>query len=580
MLKRYIRILKYGISLDRAYLLIRVIALIITFIASSISLLLPKYLLNAIAAKKLMQILVLLLATLCSGLINALSEKITSPILATRREKMNAKILDDFLKKSIDLELSYFDRPNAYDKYTLAFDQCCTVVQNSFDILFSFVAAILQVAVTLYILSWLSPLLLILFIIVCIVQSRLNNMARRDSYQFQKKMTRHNRKLNYLYRLFYIPEFMRDIRVNNLQSFIFVKKDTATQDVLADTYMSNKKISTKSFLITLFSLAESFVLMLFFSLQVINGVIWYDDFVVSLNAYNQLKNAVSQILSCLVEQASNDLYAKDYLAFMDDTSGVVHGGKKILSDVSSIEFKNVSFQYPTANTQTLENISFSVHKGERIAVIGDNGAGKTTIIKLLLRLYEPSSGEILINGVNILEYDIDTLRRVISVLFQDYSLYAFSVRENLALGADASDEDIYQALEQVNLKDKIAGLPHGLDTPITNQFYEGGIEFSGGEKQRLALARIYLKSDQMFILDEPTSNLDPFIENAFYQRLLSNTTNTMIIISHTITFASSMDKVICIRDGKIAEMGTPEELLQQPKSIYKQMYDLSTAQYL
>lgn len=579
MLRRYIRILRYGFSLDRVYLPIRLVLVFWSFVSSAITLLLPKYLLQAISAGKPRSILAILAISLFVSLFGALIEKFFSPRIASRRERLNAKILDSFLRKSIDFELAYFDQSGAYDKYTLVFGQCCAVVHGVTNTLCTFVSSLLQVAFVIYVLSWLSPIVLILFLCVCIAQTYINNLTKRDTYKYQKQMAHHNRKLNYLYRLFHIPEFMRDIRVNDIKQFIFQKKQGVTDYVLNDTQFANKRIADKTFVVSLISMAESFVTTLYFAWQVIRQIIWYDDFVVSLNAYRQLKNAISQILSTFVELSANDMYAKDYLSFMDRRPQM-GSGRKELSQVDTLEFKNVCFRYPNTTEYALRNICFSLKKGERLAIIGKNGAGKTTIIKLLLRLYDPDEGTIEINGVNIREYDLSALRRVISVLFQDYSIYAFSVRENLTLGADISDEEIITVLKRVNLWEKIEKLPLGLDTPITNQLYEGGIEFSGGEKQRLALARLYLKRQSMFVLDEPTSSLDPFIESKFYKDLLENTDNTLIVISHRSTFSHRMSRIICINSGRIEEIGTPDELLRNPESLYKEMYDLNTDKYI
>ena len=284
-------------------------------------------------------------------------------------------------------------------------------------------------------------------------------------------------------------------------------------------------------------------------------------------------------MTIIVEASANDLFIKDYLSFMETPFEMECGSRELL-DIESLEFQDVSFKYPNASEYALKNVSFSIKKGEHIAIVGKNGAGKTTMIKLLLRLYAPTHGKIFVNGADITEYNLSSLRRVASVLFQDYSIYAFSVRENLTLGASIPEEKIVDALSRVNLLDKVMSLPKKLDTPITNQLYEGGVEFSGGEMQRLALARAYLRNQGLFILDEPTSNLDPFVESAFYEDLLSQNSNTVIVISHRITFTHRMTKIICMRGGSIEEIGAPAELLKNPQSLYKEMYDLNTAKYI
>lgn len=579
MFKRYLYILKYGFMIDKSYLLLRLLLAFIAFLSSAIILLLPKLLLNAIALGNVKEILIILCLSFFVSCFEAIIARFLKPKISWHREKINVRIIDDFLHKSIGLKLEFFDEPGSYDKYTVTFEHSCSIVQESFDILLSFVSSALQVGLVIYTLSWLSPIVLLLFFAVCVAQSYINNLIQKDSYEYQKQMNCHNRKLNYLYSIFYIPKFMRDIRANDIIQFIFKKKQTVTDKVLDDTLSTNRKISNKSFIVAVLTAIESFVTMLYFSFEVVRQRIWYDDFIVSLNSYNRLKSAFSNILSNFVTLSANDLYIKDYLLFME-TAADIECGTKQLTTVDAIEFKGVTFKYPNSNKNTLNNINFEIHKGEHVAIIGKNGAGKTTIIKLLLRLYDPTDGIILINGVDIREYDISALRKSISVLFQDYSVYAFSIKENLTLGAKISDEKIKAALGRVGLLDKVMLLPQGLDTPITNQLYEGGVEFSGGETQRLALARAYLKEQSLFVLDEPTSNLDPFVESAFYEDLLSQTTNTMIVISHRITFTYRMSKIICINEGRVSEMGTPDALLAKSDSLYKEMYDLNTAKYI
>jgi len=212
--------------------------------------------------------------------------------------------------------------------------------------------------------------------------------------------------------------------------------------------------------------------------------------------------------------------------------------------------------------------------------VGNNGAGKTTVIKLLLRLYDPQEGIIRINGTDIREYDLVELRNSISVLFQDFTIYPFTIRENITLGKNISNEVVEDALDRVGLLNKVKSMPLGLDTPITSQMLEDGIELSGGESQRLAIARIYAGNKGFIVLDEPTSNLDPYIEQELYEAILSNLEeSTVIIISHRLTFTYRMNKIICIVDGKIAEEGTHRELLRNRNGYYSGMFDLSVDKY-
>ena len=246
MIQRYLKILSYGIKLSKLYLVLRIFQLILSSASSAFSLLLPKMLLNAIATKNLKTVLIILSLSFFVSTINSLIDRFLSPKLSWLREKINAKIVDNFLQKSINLDLEYFDQPDAYDKYTIAFERCCAIVQGAFDILLSFISSLLQIGLVVYVLSWISPVVLLVFLTVCALQTYINNLIQLDNYKYQKFMNQHNRKLNYLYRLFYIPEFMRDIRANDIMRFIFTKKQKVTEKVLSDTYSTNQKVSTKN----------------------------------------------------------------------------------------------------------------------------------------------------------------------------------------------------------------------------------------------------------------------------------------------------------------------------------------------
>lgn len=355
MIQRYLKILSYGIKLSKLYLVLRIFQLILSSASSAFSLLLPKMLLNAIATKNLKTVLIILSLSFFVSTINSLIDRFLSPKLSWLREKINAKIVDNFLQKSINLDLEYFDQPDAYDKYTIAFERCCAIVQGAFDILLSFISSLLQIGLVVYVLSWISPVVLLVFLTVCALQTYINNLIQLDNYKYQKFMNQHNRKLNYLYRLFYIPEFMRDIRANDIMRFIFTKKQKVTEKVLSDTYSTNQKVSTKNLIIAILSAIESFATMLYFSLEVVWQRIWYDDFVVSLSAYNRLKSAFSQIISNFVSLSTNDLYIKDYLSFMETASNVVCGRRQLIS-IDLVEFRNVSFRYPNVDGNALDSL--------------------------------------------------------------------------------------------------------------------------------------------------------------------------------------------------------------------------------
>ena len=259
----------------------------------------------------------------------------------------------------------------------------------------------------------------------------------------------------------------------------------------------------------------------------------------------------------------------------------IESGKEKCEEFRSLEFKNVYFRYPSAEKDTLHNVSFKINKGETVAIVGVNGAGKSTIVKLLLRFYDVTGGEILLNGKNIKEYDLASLRRSYGAVFQDYRNFAVSVFENI-MCHECSDEEkkiAEKALVQSGIWDKISGLPKGGDTVITKEFEKDGIGLSGGENQKVSVARLFAKDFQFAVLDEPSSALDPIAEYKMYENLIEVTKDkTVMYISHRLSSAVLSDKIIVISGGKVIETGSHKELLETGGE-YSRMFTLQASSY-
>ena len=247
-----------------------------------------------------------------------------------------------------------------------------------------------------------------------------------------------------------------------------------------------------------------------------------------------------------------------------------------------IEFKNVSFRYPGSKGYALKNINACIKSGEHWSVVGLNGAGKSTFIKLLCRLYECTEGEILVNGVNIMEYDYSRYMKMLSVVFQDFCLLNFSIKENLICDRPdkVEDEKLLPLLEEVGLKDKVDSLSMGLMTPVFRYYDQNGFEPSGGEQQKIAMARALYKNAPVLILDEPTAALDPVAEKEIYEQFDSMVRNkTAIFISHRLASCRFCDKLLVFKDGEIVERGTHESLVNLSDGLYARMYKTQEKMY-
>ena len=273
-------------------------------------------------------------------------------------------------------------------------------------------------------------------------------------------------------------------------------------------------------------------------------------------------------------------YFQNMREFLEFESNVSNGTEKC-EKFESLEFKNVTFQYPSAKKPTLENVSFKIGGGETVALVGVNGAGKSTLVKLLLRFYDVTEGEILLNGRNIKDYDLSSLRNIFGAVFQDYRNFAISVNENL-MCRECDEEDKKKAeiaLKQSGAWAKISSFPDKGDTVLTREFEKDGIGLSGGENQKLSVARLFAKDFTFAVLDEPSSALDPIAEYNMYESLINVTKGkTVLYISHRLSSAVLSDRILVLDGGNIAEDGSHEELMKKG-GIYSQMFTLQASSY-
>ena len=236
----------------------------------------------------------------------------------------------------------------------------------------------------------------------------------------------------------------------------------------------------------------------------------------------------------------------------------------------TLEVKGLYFKYPHSKNYVLKNVSFVINSGQKISIVGFNGSGKSTLIKLLIGLYKPQKGEIFINGINIKEYKREELCKKIGIIFQDYQIFAFSIKENISF-EDRLEERIIDILEKLGLKKLIDSLPKGMETSLSKEFDSNGTLLSGGEAQKICIARALNKSAGLFIFDEPSSALDPVSECRLNKMLFEITNKTIIFISHRLSMSIMSDNILLLNNGELVEQGTHEELIEK-KGLYFELF--------
>lgn len=320
-------------------------------------------------------------------------------------------------------------------------------------------------------------------------------------------------------------------------------------------------------LITVMQYFTQAVLFLILLQKVVSGDISVGEFsTLSAAGISMYLSLVSLTKYC-VELEKSCTFLNDYCSYMNlQEECCEYEEDDVMNEepFESLEFSHVCFRYPNCTEYALRDISFKINAGERIVIVGRNGAGKTSLVKLLCRLYEPCSGAIYINGKDIKDIPISAYRRMISAVFQDFQLFGVSIQENIVNGDGIDSRQLDDVLERLGLAVPVDKLPNGIRTYLGKAFHEDGIEMSGGEKQKIAMARAMMRASEVLLLDEPTAALDPLAEQEIYDNIIDiSKGKTVLMISHRMSLCTAAERVIMMANGRIIGDGSHQELLSQ-----------------
>lgn len=444
-------------------------------------------------------------------------------------------------------------------------------------------SAFLQVLISVFILIFLDLPVLIMIMAFLLIQNILLVRKKKLEYQQNANKAGYIRKFEYFGQVLSEYRYAKEVRAYQMTDWI-VKE---YHDILNKYSLSLRKFLSKqtplSFGLLFFDVLQMGMFYSYGALRVIVDDMVIGNFNMLITIAVQLQNSVMQFLSSVndVIQLSQyiDIY-KEYSILLDTTNQV--SGKVHLESTDSnisLEFRNVSFSYPGTELKVLNNVSFTVQSGMHIAIVGPNGSGKTTVVKLLCRLYRPTEGIILLNGKDIFEYDLEDYVRNISVLLQDYKIMSFSVLENITLNQVIEEDKVWRCLDKSGVGNRIRSMEQKLDTFLYKDFSPNGVELSGGESQKIALARELYKKGNLLIFDEPTASLDPMAEYEFYSKLKELADEkTCIYISHRLYSVKFSDYIFVFQEGNLVEKGTHQELIKQ-NGLYKEMFEKQACLY-
>lgn len=485
--------------------------------------------------------------------------------------------------KSIDI--TSVDDSEFYDKYSRAFNE---IEYRSRVLLFTLgylIQTVVQIAIVGVTLANMNPLILLIALLGAVASTWANVRKAKMTYEYDKKRTKIQRAYDYVRRIFYQPQYAKDIRTTHVNQILYNRYEEAVKNDRNVIRKSGSKIALARILAeVIFFFLGTGATSLCLLYEVYKGVIGVGDFVTGSYAVQNLTNNLLGFANLLPQFAEHSLFIQNFRDVMDCESKIKVDEDAVdinIKESHQLDLKNVSYKYPNVSENTIRNVSLSIKKGERIGLVGENGAGKSTLLKLLLRLYEPDSGEIRMDNRPYRKITKESLMNAFSIVEQDFQHYAFSIKEDISFEVNekSSEKKIRDALEKVDLLDAVEKLPNGLDSCLTNEFDEEGINLSGGQLQRLAIARMIYQDSGILIMDEPSSSLDPVSEAKMFEiiyRLAEG--KTLILVSHRLSGVKDMDRIIFMEHGEVAEAGTHQELMKQ-NGKYANMFRIQAERY-
>ncbi len=485
--------------------------------------------------------------------------------------------------KAKNVELRCYEDSDFYDKYTMAMDGAEEKVAKIVQSFWGVIVSVPALAAVFYFMFEIDHYAVLFIISPLIGNFIFGNYKQKYEYKRYQAQVPQNKVHNYVNRMMYLPDGAKEIRLSNVFSLLKEQYQTATKkNVKAAVKYAFANCSLSFWRIT-FTFTIIFEGVLFYAIY--RNLVSKTITLAQLTIMTSLMVAMTWILIRAFENVmdliKNGVFMNNLRTFLEYEEKIPQDQKgEIPEGFESLEFKDVCFSYK--DEETIKDLSFRIDKGDIVALVGHNGAGKTTIIKLLLRFYDPTSGEILLNGKNIKEYDLRAYRRLFATTFQDFAIFAMSIKENVLMGRHYENEEeiVHRALRRAGILEKVESLPKGVDTIMTKEFDKDGAVFSGGQHQKLAVARTFAKESPVKIFDEPSSALDPIAEYELFKNIMKEgRDHTMVFISHRLSSVKNCDKVFMLEKGTIIERGDHRELIDK-KGKYAKMYIRQAMNYL
>ncbi len=496
-----------------------------------------------------------------------------------------------FFVKASEIDLSSYDSPEFYNDYVYSMQTCDKSIMNTVDTLAEIIRCLVASISVFSVVVNIDPIVAVVILGFSLLSMVIHIIENGIWYKYEKLFSKIWGKDWYISRFFSLADYAKEIRLTRISENMKNELEKNTLEKRRLTIKQQKEFLLLNIIGTILNVAENLFIILFMSYHLmVTGEILIGGFAIAIMSANKMRSMFSELQWRLVQINKQSVFADKVRKFLETESKIISGDKE-LNTFESIEFKNVTFAYQVKDENesdeeaktvyALKDVSFKINKGDRIALVGYNGAGKTTITKLMMRLYDVTEGEILINGINIKEYRLDMLREKIGAVFQDYKVFAATVAENVLADVYTPEKEqtVLEALKDSTFDEKLEALPNGIDTELTKEFYKEGTELSGGESQKIAIARVFAHNNELIVMDEPSSALDPIAEYNLNVGIDKNAKGkTVVFITHRLSTTRHVDMIYMLENGKIIESGSHDDLIFS-NGKYATMFNLQASKY-
>lgn len=489
-------------------------------------------------------------------------------------------------EKSVSIDLGCYDDQKYYNDLVAANNESNNRAWSTYRNFVNLIENLTVLLSLFYIISSLDFVVFVLAVVINVLSFWYQIRLNKINGEIYNKTMPLLKEIGYVNRMFFLKQNAKDIKMTNIGE-VLLDKMTSSSKKLSEIHALYG--AQKTFVCTgdhlMKKILGDFAALFYLAYMVLVKCAYTFDVMTALwNAYGTIKGNMNNFVNSIKELHNNSIYIEKFIHFMERENGIVSDkGLKINADTPiTVEFADVSFSYDGEH-KILDGLNLKIRANEKVAIVGSNGAGKSTLVKLLLRLYDPDRGRILVNGTDIRDYDAEFYRKnLCSILVQNYQMFAATLYENVKMDRvdkKAEGAGLDQALGMVGLRHVVERLPAQGDSEYSREFNGDGVVFSGGQKQKLALARVLFSDKRMAILDEPSSALDPKAESAFNELVFHMLPErTIVIISHRLSTTRMADRIILIQNGKVAEDGSHNELMKN-NGIYAKMFEMQSGRY-